>query len=162
MAGKYSSGINNLDIINNEEPQEQCTGEEQCSSEQGEGHKEMHTNNPLVVSERMTDSKWFFYCNSCQINFLYLRSKIVHLLRVHKLQGPKFSCSLCQQKHSNIDELQCHMLIHIGKESNIFDINDVNLALFESDGPDLPAFAVTNDTSSQHSLKDGEIKSEHE
>ena len=34
MAGKYSSGINNLDIINNEEPQEQCTGEEQCSSEQ--------------------------------------------------------------------------------------------------------------------------------
>ena len=150
MAAKNSSVIMELDLINNEEPQEQGTGEEQYSSEQAEGHKEMHMNNPLVVSERMTDSKWFFYCNSCQINFLYLRSKIVHLLRVHKLEGPKFSCSLCQQEHSNIDELVCHMLIHIGKESNIFDINNVNLELLYSDGPNMPAFAVTNDTPSPH------------
>ena len=72
------------------------------------------------------------------------------------------------------------MVIHVGQESNFLDINDVNLDLFDSDGPDMPAFAVTNDTPSPHtyimyqfdtdspqsppssSLAGGEIKSEDE
>ena len=85
----------------------------------------------------------FIYCGSCQRNFLYQRSFITHLLCVHYLEGPHFSCVLCRQQHSNMDELECHMEIHIGKESNALDIYDGNLDLSHSDGADMPPLPHT-------------------
>ena len=69
----------------------------------------------------------YIFCGSCQINFLYRLKFIRHLLSAHYLEGPNYSCELCWQQHSNKDELERHMRIHIG-----------DLDLSDSDGDDMP------------------------